>query len=368
VGYRSRAYWAGLEYLALGTSAMHAPALVTTSPTGTAQEIAGVIGPSTTTILFGDAGLNRDLHSGGRITLGRWLDCDETRAVVVSYMILARTVDSFSGSQAGYPILARPFCNLAPFDLNNPGNTNYICGLQDAHLINYPNVIEGSLSVRATTQLQGAELLLRQCAGRNGAARTDFVVGYRWLELKDALLIDESTLSLSGATQGTHTVLFDHFNTTNTFHGAEIGVVAERPLGPNWSIELLAKIALGSSSSLARINGQTATTLNGTTEVTSGGLLTQTSNIGSYSRNSFAGVTEIGAELRRRVSRAMELNVGYTLIYLSDVGRAGEQVDLDANLSQVPPDTIVGAARPRFALRTTDFWAQGLHAGLVYSF
>jgi hypothetical protein len=272
-------------------------------------------------------------------------------------MILAKTVDSFSGSQTDFPILARPFFN----DEVNEQR-------QDARLINYPGVIQGALSVRATTQLQGAELLLRQCAGRNGDARTDFVVGYRWVELKDALLIDESTLSLSGPSQGTSQVLFDHFNTTNTFHGVEFGVVAERPLSPNWSLELLAKIALGNSNSLVRIDGQTATTSNGTTAVTSGNLLTQTSNIGSYSRNSFAGVTELGAELRRRLTQAMEMNVGYTLIYYSDVGRASDQVDLDVNLSQVPPSTLSGAARPPFALHTTDFWAQGLHAGLVYSF
>ena len=46
--------------------------------------------------------------------------------------------------------------------------------------------------------LQGAELLFKQCAGRNGCARTDLLVGYRWAELKDSLAIDESTLMGKG--------------------------------------------------------------------------------------------------------------------------------------------------------------------------
>ena len=49
---------------------------------------------------------------------------------------------------------------------------------------------------------------------------------------------------------------------------------------------------------------------------------------------------------------------GYTLLGWSDVLRAGEQIDDALNLTQIPPGTLTGAARPTFPFDATSFWAQ----------
>jgi hypothetical protein len=343
------------EYLGWWTETMRVPPLVTSSPVGTPQDQAGVLGQAGTRILFGNEGLTSDGRSGGRFTLGVALDTCQSAGVEVTYMTLGSESDSFSASQLDFPILARPF-----FDI--------VAGVQDARLIAYPGVLDGSVSVDATTKLQGTEVLFRRPAARSCFTKVDYLIGYRWLQLEDNLRIDESQLVLAGAAQGTTIDLFDQFHTTNNFHGVELGVDATRQLFPLWSLQLIGKVALGNSRSVVNISGSTTTTTVGGTSTHAGGLLAQPTNIGTYERNNLATTTEIGAILHRQLTCNLEATFGYTFLYWSNVARAGEQIDFDVNLSQVPPGPLVGAARPEFSFNSTDFWAQGLHFGLDYTF
>ncbi len=56
------------EYLLWWTKGSQVPALVTTSPSDTSRENAGVLGQAGTSILFGDSELNGETRSGGRFT------------------------------------------------------------------------------------------------------------------------------------------------------------------------------------------------------------------------------------------------------------------------------------------------------------
>ena len=94
-------------------------------------------------------------------------------------------------------------------------------------------------------------------------------------------------------------------------------------------------------------------------------------NIGKYERNSFAAMVEFGVNLRRRFTCGLEGTFGYTVFYLGDVARAGDQIDFDLNLPvtpPIPPIPPLGPLRPAFSFNTTDFWAHGLHLGLDYAF
>jgi Putative beta barrel porin-7 (BBP7) len=57
-----------------------------------------------------------------------------------------------------------------------------------------------------------------------------------------------------------------------------------------------------------------------------------------------------------------------TLLWVSTVARAGEQIDPVLNMKQIlvkePPGPLVGSARPVFNFVGTDFWAQGFNFGL----
>ena len=72
----------------------------------------------------------------------------------------------------------------------------------------------------------------------------------------------------------------------------------------------------------------------------------------------------------------LRLTFGYSLLYWSKVARPGDQIDPNLHLVQAggnpafPPlaDVGAGAVHPRFQMRTTDLWAQGMNFGLSYRF
>ena len=78
-------------------------------------------------------------------------------------------------------------------------------------------------------------------------------------------------------------------------------------------------------------------------------------------------VPELGATLGYLLTAHLRATVGYTFMYVSRVARPGDQIDLDLNPSLLPPEAepFTGPLRPAFAVRDTDFWAQGLRWALI---
>ena len=356
LSYRPSRVWGRAEYLGWWVDGMDTPPLVTTSPDDTPREQAGVLGEAGTEILFGGSGLCSDGRSGGRFQLGMWLDPCDTHGVEATYLALGQETETFAGSSDEFTILARPF-----FDIEN--------GVQASRLIAYPDFSSGSVSVAADTEFKGVEVLFRQAAVRSCSSNLDFLLGWRWAQLDDTLRIEESTLSGDDhPAPNTAIDLLDRFDTENSFHGLEFGVSLQRRMSAWWSFDVLGKTAIGNTKSVADVFGQTTTTANDETTVTAGGLLAQPTNMGRYNRSSFAGISELQITLRRQIHVGLELTFGYTLIYWSDLARAGDQIDSDVNLSQRPPGPLVGAPRPEFEFRPTNFWAQGMNIGLHYRF
>src|SRR5258707_15873832 len=58
-------FWVEMEYLAWSVKGDRLPPLVTTSPAGTPQAQAGILGPPSTTVLFGDSSVNGGWGPGG---------------------------------------------------------------------------------------------------------------------------------------------------------------------------------------------------------------------------------------------------------------------------------------------------------------
>ena len=113
------------------------------------------------------------------------------------------------------------------------------------------------------------------------------------------------------------------------------------------------------------IDGVTSSTASGTQR---GGLLALPTNIGRYSRDSFAIVPELGLKVGYNFTDRLRGFVGYDVLYASNVVRPGDQVDTFVNSSFLPPGPGVGAPLPRFQFRQTDFWAQGVSFGLEWRY
>lgn len=133
------------------------------------------------------------------------------------------------------------------------------------------------------------------------------------------------------------------------------------------------KLAMGNTHSETIIGGTTVTTTpvagGGTdVEVTNAGLLAQQTNIGTYKRDQFSMIPELGVTLGCNLTSRLQATFGYTFVYWSRVARAGDQIDTDLNLTQLSPGGLVGNPRPRFAWDFDDVWAQGMTFGLDYTF
>ena len=307
-------------------------------------------------ILFGAVDVNDQSRSGGGVTIGRWLDPVFSHGIDLTYLWLTEESDSYWGSADDLAILARPF-----FDAQS--------GADDARLIVYPDFVDGALAVRTSTDFRSLEAVLRRTMVQRTDVQTDYFLGYRYAELADLLRVDESTVSLSGPTVDSTSYLFDQFDTRNQFHGGELGIRVLRHRGVCWSAELTAQVALGSTSTKGLVAGRTeAVTADDQTAVNDSGLLALLTNSGIYDRDKFSTLSEVGVSLRRQFACGLATRFGYTFLYWSDVLRAGEQIDLAVNPTQIPPGSLEGVARPALLRKTTGFWAQGLHFGLDYRY
>jgi hypothetical protein len=371
---------------------MYLPPLVTTSPASpvlTPRDEAGVLGFPDTEILYPTGGVLRDSRSGFRIRAGTWLEPCRRFGVEAEYFGLGTISDSFSASSnaQGLPILARPFFNMNP-RINDPDDPDVgeldPPARQDSELVSYPDRLEGTVIVDTYSSLDSVAAHFRvnlcckswcwedpcnPCCTAFGGSRFDFLVGYRFVRLREGVSITEDLTSLSTdpALQGDFDIR-DSFDTSNDFHGCEVGVLWE--LRHNcWFVEALGKMALGNNHQVVDILGTTVITPVGDVPTEySGGLLAQGTNIGRHISDDFAVVPQLGLTLGYRVTPRMSVTFGYTFFYWSVVARPGEQIDLDVNPDLIPPrePPVLGPARPRFVYNGTDFWAQGINLGLDY--
>jgi hypothetical protein len=99
-----------------------------------------------------------------------------------------------------------------------------------------------------------------------------------------------------------------------------------------------------------------------------GGLLALRSNIGRHQLDELAFIPELGVNVGLEVTNHLKMYAGYSLLWVSGVARAGEQIDPVVNTTQFPlvsaNDPLVGPARPEFKFNETGFWAQGLSFGV----
>jgi hypothetical protein len=135
-------------------------------------------------------------------------------------------------------------------------------------------------------------------------------------------------------------------------------------------VGLRASVTLGGNQQITDVEGRTVITPpGGPPQAFPGGLLALPSNIGHSERTMFAVMPQVGLRAGVQLTDYVRAYVGYDYLYLSNVLRAGDQVDLRVNPNLLPPARPVpGPALPAFPSRSTDFWLQGVSAGLQVRF
>ncbi len=355
--------WVEVEYLAWASSRTHLPPLVTTSdPTASLAE-AGVLGMDHTSILFGNADYQGDLRSGGRLTGGYWFTPEHRFGVEGSFFEVDGEDVEFLALGDATPILARPIVSAQT-------------GLPEAVLVSYPGVQLGGIAVKSDLDFLGAEALLRHVIREGGNYRLDGVAGYRYHRLLDRLSIDESFdyAREEDADETTSIDRFDDLSSENEFHGGEVGLIG-RWWGCRWALQALGKVALGGTRTTTSVAGETVRTVtNDDPDIDPvqtaypGSVLALPSNLGRYSQSEYATVGELGVRVEYAVTKQCRVSFGYTFIYWSSVARVTDSIDVVLDRSQVPTSVNPSATIPSFAFRDTDFWTQGLNAGLHIDF
>lgn len=358
--------WVQVDALAWWQRGMNMPSLVTTSPAGTAQATAGLLGAATTTTLFGATDeLLEDAEEGGRIRFGFGIGSSGRWAVGAELLGINQHSESFAANSLGTPILARPF-----FDVTT--------GTQNRRLIAFPAVSTGAVGASVSSSLEGAAVHFFRgfCCGETcgrelfgcrrilGFSRIAGVIGWRQLELDESLILSESMTSLTAPTSFQ---IEDRFLTDTMFNGLDLGFALHGQRG-RWTMDVLFKLALGTNHQRVRIGGTTVRDDNGAVTTSDGGVLALASNSGTFERDRFAVIPELGVNFGYQFTERWSLTGGYTFIYWSNVVRPGDQVDLDVNPTLIPASgqAFAGASRPGFSFQETDYWAQGLNLGLRF--
>ena len=345
--------WISAEALLWWIKSGHVPPLVTARGNG-------VIGSPGTQVLLDDLNFVDDFRQGGRFALGYRFESNPAVSIEASGFFLPDADAQVRFASSG-PIRGRPYIDVAT-------------GKPAVTLIASPGIAAGSVTIAARTSLWGTEANLSLGMVNSDHFHVAALAGFRSLSLEDEINIDEQfkvARSVPGF-GGNRVNLRDDFNADNCFYGGQLGVEA----GVRFrmvTIDFRGKLGVGQMQQEVDISGATHVLRpNGSTTLFEGGLLALRSNIGDHQRNELAVVPELGVNVGLQLTRYLNVYAGYTFLWVSDVSRAGEQMDPVVNVTQFPilsgNHPLVGPARPGFHFAETDFWAQGMNFGLQLRF
>jgi hypothetical protein len=324
-----RRLWVAADYFYGAAQGSWVPPLVTASPAGTPPSQAGVPGFPSTFAQFGGRREGNTLRPGFRLEVGYWFDDARTRGFDVSYFFLGRRTDGYAATQP----------DPAGVQLYQPlvtGTTGVAVPV---------GLTPAGIAAHTTTDITGADVNYRRICLEADGCRVALLAGYRFLALDDEAEVKANRFVPTPL--GPIAAISDSlFQTRNRFHGGQLGVSACEGFAGGFTVEVLAKCALGVTLAEANLAGSTSAF--GT--VTPASPLVGPTNAGHYTAQYFAVVPEADVRLGCRLTDCVRLNLGYSFLYWSKVQRAADQIDLN-----VPP---------AYTARTTDYWVQGWTLGV----
>jgi hypothetical protein len=370
-GFSSR-LWASGEYLFWWIKDFPLPAPLVTTGSPNPATGGGVLGRSSTTILFGGSAIEVPVFSGARIAAGYWLDEEHIFGIEGSGFFLAeRSAANFRASSDlnGTPDLTSPVIDT-------------LTQSESGSLIAFPGAFAGSVAVTTSSELWGAEANVAGNMVHDDRWTLDLLTGFRYLELREDLTISrERTVLPAGEDRflgnpvfaGNSLNLVDDFSTRNNFYGWQVGGRAEFHYN-RLALTALGKLALGGMHQVVDINGTTTLTPpTGMATAAPGGLLALPSNAGHHTQEKFTVLPEFGVTAGWQVNDSLRAFVGYSVLYADQVVRPGEQINRNVNPTQLPTSKFFAAkpadpAQPAFNFNTTNFWAQGIGIGVAFTY
>lgn len=317
------------------------PPLVTTATAGTPAGAGGALNQPNTRLLFGGERALNQFRPGLRANAGIWLTENYRFGIDATLILVGDVASTFGGSTGpSGPILAQPI---------TLGDLGARIGVPTGAFS------PGTLTARATSAIIGGDANLRYGLSTSELGRLDLFVGYRYMNLRDAVEVESRNRTI-GIPDGLSILpafdlaVSDRFRTTNQFHGGQIGLGGTHRLFGRLTLTTKATVAVGVNISDVTIAGESTSGF-GTTP---GGLLTASSNIGNLRDNYFSVMPEATAKLGWDFTDRLRVNAGYSFLFWTNVRRAADQIDT----------TIQFRDRPGFPNDSTTYWLQGWTVGL----
>jgi Putative beta barrel porin-7 (BBP7) len=335
-----------------------------TPPLAVAVPTVGGLPSGMATNLIGGGTLGNNSQSGLRASAIYWFSEQHCWGLEVGgfFVGLQNQRSSAGGDSAVNPVIGRPF-----FDTS-------VGGAPALQLVAGLGLLQGNVEVIRRSTLWGYDINLRRNLYNDCNFTLDYLFGFRELGLDESLRISENLTQAApfqGFPAGSNFLVTDKFSASNRFYGGQVGLAGLWRFSDNWSLGFTGKVAVGTTTQIVNITGSTTVTSGGITQTLPGGLLTQAgTNIGRYTNSRFGVVPEGGLTLGYNVTDWWRLTAGYNFLYWSNVVRPGQQVDLNVNRTLLPfrGGATVPGAQPAFLGRTSDFYAQGVTFGMLFSF
>lgn len=300
-------------------------------------------------ILFGGDQLKEQARPGGRLEVGWWLDSCQSIGIGGHFVSLGDAETRFSVDSNDMDFLARPFLNVDP-----------AVNAQDAQVIFNTAIGQtGSMDLLTDSEFTAADAFVRCLWLRNACSRVDFIFGYQFGRLDEGLVIQTQTTDPDLGSFG----VMDSILTENEFHGGHFGLQGEYRWGMV-GLELMGKFAFGNLQQRAVLSGATSNSTQN-----SGLLVQQETNAGVWEQDESAYMHDVGAKLTYYPVERLKLSIGYSLMFISDVLRPGDQIDLAIDGRFFPATTApADATRPAFDFDSTHFYLHGINVGLECNF
>lgn len=337
------------------------------TPIATGGPSGGVIGrPGTTQLL--DTSTNYNTLSGFKVGVGGLVGATSL-GFEVNAMVYGRTSDGTTLGPTSNATLARPF-----FDT--------VAKRESSIVIASPGAFTGSLDVQSSFTAWGAEANPFFRLVQGNSVNFDLITGFRYFAANERFdVFDARTVQAGGVTafngigvgNGASLLVQDRISARNQFYGGTVGGRLGYANGP-WFIDGTAKVSIGGVHQIVTLDGTTTLVSGGGLvgpATTPGGFLTNVANGGRTSENRFAVLPEANFQVGYQLRSWANVFAGYQVLYMSNMARAGDQVDRNINANRLP---TVNTFNTRGLVSTTastnsgDLFLHGFNFGFTLTY
>lgn len=362
----SNRFWADIDYLFWKIQNSPEPVpLVILGPTLAVPP--PVLGAPDTFVVLGGTKIDNGWRSGGKIDFGYWFDNNHYSGTEISYCFLpnaSKECSVSSNGSANSPLLLVPFYNVITHAEDSTAIASPLLGFQGKGVLKLVNNMQGAeLNIFGTMPLH--------CDNYTFTGLT----GFRYWNFNEHLEFTTNSPYIPPHVLDVYKTK-DRFSVKNNFFGLQFGLGSEYNCNCI-SIMTKFKIAVGANFERLAIRGNLLTNDYddfGIVQEYSGGYFALPTNIGNYNRVRFAAIPELNIDIGYQIFNCMQIKLGYTFMYVSNVLWAGNQIDRNINPTQATtytnaqPAVLEGQPSPKANLKTGNLWAQGLKVGLEFIF